>query len=83
MEYVPVADWGISLENIGLLVPGQDLELVPARFVLVAEVLYVIVGSKWPDERLDIFGSAPLPFFPGGARVWVFSSKVNTEEIIV
>ncbi|KAI9918691.1 hypothetical protein PsorP6_011565 [Peronosclerospora sorghi] len=75
-------DFRLAAGESGLLFPVLDLELVAARFVLVAEVMYIIVGSKWPGERLDIFGSALLPFFPGGARVWVLSAKVNTEETI-
>ena len=70
------------MEKGGLLVPGQDLELVPASLVLATEVLYAIVGSKWSSERLVIFGSAPLPFFPGGARVCVLSAQVNIKETI-
>ncbi|KAI9905689.1 hypothetical protein PsorP6_013742 [Peronosclerospora sorghi] len=62
--------------------PWPGFELVPARFVLADEVLYVIVGSICPGERLYIFGSVPLPFFPGGVSVWVLSAKVNTEETI-
>ena len=64
------------------MVPGQDLELFPAILVLAAELMYVIVVSKWSSERLVIFGSAPLPFFPGGARVCVLSAQVNIKETI-
>ena len=56
--------------------------MVPESLVLASEVLYVVVGSKWSSERLIIFGSAPLPFFPGGARVCVLSAQVNIKETI-
>ena len=70
------------MEKVAFWSLARILNWSHASLVLGAEVLYVIVGSKWSSERLDIFDSAPLQFFLGGACVCVLSAKVNTEKTI-